>query len=423
MIPRTGPSPSIDRESPINLGSIGKGYAIDRAVELIRRHWLPTSALVHGGQSSLFALGSPPGRFGGRWEIAVRNPFCPETPLGVLRLRNRGLGTSGSAFQQFVADGRVYGHILDPRTGEPAAGGPASVTVLAPTAADADALSTAFYLLGPEAARDYVAGNPEVGVVMVFRRPGRPVAPGLDAGVWPRGFPDRRQRVRLNDISVKNLRARVLAGDRGDHAAFAHLSDSPGTTTMPSTFIPPGILSYVIIPGFLAALFLVLLRIAIGWHFLTEGLEKVDSTRYGKQPFSAEIYLRNSVGPLAPQFRGMLPDADGAALLDPAKLKAELGDDRRSSRQPLQVRRRPEGQGEGPAGPGRLVGRRLVQRVRQPGEAREVPQRADARSKQTERNPGRTVVRARACLGSRGGPGGRPQNADRAAGRTDAAAD
>ena len=140
---------AFDREGiRINLGSIGKGYAIDRAIDLIRDHWWPTSALVHGGRSSLFALGSPPGQFGGRWEIALRNPFEPESPLGILRLRNRGLGTSGAAFQQFVVDGRVYGHIIDPRTGEPAHG-PASVTVLAPTAAMADALSTAFYLLGP----------------------------------------------------------------------------------------------------------------------------------------------------------------------------------------------------------------------------------------------------------------------------------
>jgi len=161
-----------DREGiRINLGSIGKGYAIDRAVQVIRRHWFPTSALIHGGQSSLFALGSPPGRFGGRWEIAVRNPLRPETPLGVLRLRDRGLGTSGSAFQQFIEGGRAYGHILDPRTGEPAAGGPASVTVLAPTAADADALSTAFYLLGPEAASDYADRNPEVGILMVREGP------------------------------------------------------------------------------------------------------------------------------------------------------------------------------------------------------------------------------------------------------------
>ncbi len=89
-------------------------------------------------------------------------------------MRNRGLGTSGAAFQQFVVDGRVYGHLIDPRTGEPALG-PASVTVLAPTAALADALSTAFYLLGPEAAGAYVSTHPEVGVVFVEQ--------GLDAGL------------------------------------------------------------------------------------------------------------------------------------------------------------------------------------------------------------------------------------------------
>jgi thiamine biosynthesis lipoprotein len=150
----------------INLGSIGKGYAIDRAVEVVRDHWWPTSALIHGGRSSLFALGSPPGQFGGRWPIAVRNPFQPETPLGVLRLRNRGMGTSGTDFQHFESEGRIYGHILDPRTGEPAFG-PASVTVLAPTAAEADALSTAFYLLGAEPAASYVAAHPEIGAIFV----------------------------------------------------------------------------------------------------------------------------------------------------------------------------------------------------------------------------------------------------------------
>ena len=91
---------------------------------------------------------------------------------------------------------------------------------------------------------------------------------------------------------------------------------------MPSSSIPTGILSSRNYPGFLGALFLVLLRIAIGWHFLTEGLDKIESTRCGKQPFSAEIYLRNSAGPLAPQFRSMLPDVDGLALLDPAQLKS-----------------------------------------------------------------------------------------------------
>jgi len=169
----------------VNLGSIGKGYAIDRAVDVLRGHWLPTSGLVHGGQSSLFALGSPPGRFADRWEVALRNPFDPEAPLGTFRVRNRAMGTSGGAFQKFEAGGRTYGHILDPRTGEPA-DGPASVTVLAPTAAEADALSTALYVLGADAARDLVAARPEVGVVFVEEGPAdrspRIVAMGLGPG-------------------------------------------------------------------------------------------------------------------------------------------------------------------------------------------------------------------------------------------------
>lgn len=170
-----------------NLGSIGKGYAIDRVADLIRSHWFPTGALIHGGRSSLFAVGSPPDDFGGRWEIALRNPFHPESPLGVLRLRNRGMGTSGTDFQRFEDRGRVYGHILDPRTGNPASG-PAGVTVLAPTAAEADALSTAFYLLGPVASADYIRANPEVAALFVEGSPEDGPVTLVTIGIGPSDF-------------------------------------------------------------------------------------------------------------------------------------------------------------------------------------------------------------------------------------------
>ncbi len=171
----------------LNFGSIGKGYAIDQAVNVVKAHWWPAPAIVHGGQSSLYALGSPPWKFGGRWDVALRNPFDPSKPLGMIYLRNRGLGTSGAAFQQFEAGGRLYGHIIDPRTGEPPERGPASVTVLAKTAADADALSTAFYLLGPEPAASYVARHEGVGVIFVDAAPdGSPRI--LTAGVEPADF-------------------------------------------------------------------------------------------------------------------------------------------------------------------------------------------------------------------------------------------
>ena len=178
----------------INLGSIGKGYAIDQAADVIRAHWWPTTALIHGGRSSLYALGSPPDDFGGRWQIALRDPFFPELPIGTIQLRNRGMGTSGSSFQRFEAGGRVYGHILDPRTGEPALEtGPASVTVLAPTAAEADALSTAFSLLGFEESAAFLASRPDLSALFVSRPD--PTAPPLvrtvnltDADYTPRSI-------------------------------------------------------------------------------------------------------------------------------------------------------------------------------------------------------------------------------------------
>lgn len=72
---------------------------------------------------------------------------------------------------------------------------------------------------------------------------------------------------------------------------------------------------------------MILLRIAIGWHFHTEGTEKIKSYRTGDKPFSAEAYLKNSTGPLAPYFRGMLPDPNGLAKLDTARLKSAWADD------------------------------------------------------------------------------------------------
>jgi len=72
---------------------------------------------------------------------------------------------------------------------------------------------------------------------------------------------------------------------------------------------------------------IILLRVAIGWHFLTEGTEKYESTQYGNSPFSAESYLRNATGPLAPYFRGMVPDVNGLALLDEPRLKAAWRND------------------------------------------------------------------------------------------------
>jgi len=107
------------------------------------------SALLGSGQSSYVAIGAPPGSEG--WTITVPNPHDASRALSTLPLRDGSLSTSGSDQKYFERDGRRYSHIIDPRTGQPVSE-MLQVTVIALTAADADALSTALFVLGPGAA-------------------------------------------------------------------------------------------------------------------------------------------------------------------------------------------------------------------------------------------------------------------------------
>jgi thiamine biosynthesis lipoprotein len=162
----------------INLGSIGKGYALDRAAALLRSHWGCRSALLHGGRSSIYALGSAPDCPRG-WPVGVAHPWDRRRRLAVLYLRDAGLGTSAATFQHLEHNGRRLGHILDPRSGWPAEG-LASVTVLAPTAAEADALATAFFVLGLEKSCAYCATHPHIRALLLPAQPGASlVAVGL----------------------------------------------------------------------------------------------------------------------------------------------------------------------------------------------------------------------------------------------------
>jgi thiamine biosynthesis lipoprotein len=152
----------------LNLGAIGKGYALDRAAELLECQRLVPSALLHGGQSSVVAIGSFDGRAcdSKGWLVAIGHPLRPGEPVATVRLKDRALGTAGATIQFFEAGGRRFGHILDPRTGWPAAG-QTCVSVIAPTAALADALSTAFFILGPDGATEYCERHRDIGAVLV----------------------------------------------------------------------------------------------------------------------------------------------------------------------------------------------------------------------------------------------------------------
>lgn len=153
----------------INLNAVGKGYALDRCREVLADFGV-SDFLLHGGQSSVLAGGSPQRNASGvgtAWSVGIGHPLRPERRLAELYVSDRAVGTSGAGFQFFRHAGKRYGHILDPRTGRPA-DGVFSVTVVAPQAAEADALSTAFYVMGCAAAEQYCAHRPEIGFLMLL---------------------------------------------------------------------------------------------------------------------------------------------------------------------------------------------------------------------------------------------------------------
>jgi FAD:protein FMN transferase len=149
----------------INLGGIGKGYALDRAAALLRQQWRIESGLLHGGTSSVVALGAPPNDAKG-WAVALKHPWDDQRTIGTAYLRNQALGTSAATYQFFEYNGRKLGHLLDPRRGWPAEG-VHQATVIAPTAAEADALSTAFFVMGLPAAQIYCRSRPDLGAVIL----------------------------------------------------------------------------------------------------------------------------------------------------------------------------------------------------------------------------------------------------------------
>jgi thiamine biosynthesis lipoprotein len=156
----------------LNLGSIGKGYALDRCARMLAEAAIE-DFLVHGGQSSVIASG---GRLTGDddqkagakvpWAVGIRHPLRPDRKIAEIHLRDKALATSGSRTQSFRHEGRRYGHIIDPRNGQPAEG-IISATAIAPSAAEADALSTAFYVMSADETLEYCEAHGEIGAVLV----------------------------------------------------------------------------------------------------------------------------------------------------------------------------------------------------------------------------------------------------------------
>ena len=170
---------SFDSEGvEINFGGIGKGFALDTAEACLSDTSL-IHYLIHGGMSSALARG---GRSGDQcrdlngnlrscWTIGVADPLFPERRVASIQLCDEAVGTGGSGRQFFFHQGKRLSHIVDPKTGYPATG-ILSSTVITSTAAEADALSTAFFVMGPERTERFAQTHPDCGILLVLDKGG-----------------------------------------------------------------------------------------------------------------------------------------------------------------------------------------------------------------------------------------------------------
>ncbi len=152
----------------VDFGGIGKGLALDRAVEVLRAQGIK-NALLDAGTSTVYALGAAPGAAG--WKVRIRSPYNKDEYLDEVMIRNESLSTSSRSESYVELDGKKYGHIFDPRTGWPVEG-MLSTTAIAPMGMESDALSTAFFVMGLENIKKYCQAHPQVRALVVVSEDG-----------------------------------------------------------------------------------------------------------------------------------------------------------------------------------------------------------------------------------------------------------
>jgi thiamine biosynthesis lipoprotein len=149
----------------IHLGGIGKGFAIDRSVGILRRRGFRDFMIQSGGD--IYVAGLKDGR---PWRLGIQDPRGATNQIfAELDLSDGTFSTSGDYERFFIKDGRRYHHILDLQTGEPARRS-RSVTIVANLAATADGLSTGVFIMGPEAGMALIERLPDVEGVIVSGR-------------------------------------------------------------------------------------------------------------------------------------------------------------------------------------------------------------------------------------------------------------
>ena len=147
----------------LEFGGIAKGYACDRAVELLKNNGVNSGMVSFS--SSIGVFGENPD--GNLWRIAVKNPVDTNKILGYISLNNEFLSVSGDYERHYEIDGKKYNHIIDIKSGLPVDNGIHSVVVVAENGALCDALSTAFFVMGEEKVVEKYADSLSVKYLIV----------------------------------------------------------------------------------------------------------------------------------------------------------------------------------------------------------------------------------------------------------------
>lgn len=155
----------------LNLSAIAKGYGVDVAAEVVRRAGFKEFLVEIGGEVA--ARGK--NLRGENWHIGIDKPKTNALPGNdlqeVISVSGVGVATSGDYRNFFEQDGRIYSHTIDPATGKPVTHNLASVTVVAPTCMEADALATAVLVSGPIAGLKIIEDRPQTEALLIIREP------------------------------------------------------------------------------------------------------------------------------------------------------------------------------------------------------------------------------------------------------------
>jgi thiamine biosynthesis lipoprotein ApbE len=162
----------------IDLGGIGKGYAVDMAARVLKQNGINSALINFAG--NIYTFGTPPGK--DSWVIGLQHPRKSEGLLGSFEIKDKAVSTSGDYEKFFTIEGKRYSHIIDPRTGNPVKG-IVSVTIVTDNATRADALSTGVFVLGLEEGMALIEKLPDVEGIIIYEDAGSKLSTKTSSGM------------------------------------------------------------------------------------------------------------------------------------------------------------------------------------------------------------------------------------------------